>query len=65
MMCRLRLAMLHYNENNGRNHAETYTGEKKYSILFPKYKSGGHIVRKIAEKGTHGVLLVGLCINYT
>ena len=55
--------MLHYNENNGRPHAETKTGEKKYSISYPKYKSGGYVVRKITEECTYGQLLL-LCVCY-
>lgn len=58
--CRLRLAMLHYNENNGRNQAETQAGEKQYSISYPKYKSGGYIVRTITEKCTYGKLITGI-----
>ena len=50
--------MLHYNENNGRNQAENKTGEKRYSIMYPKYKSGGYIVRKIPAKSTYGKLIL-------
>ena len=47
-MCRLRLAMLHYNENSGRFHAETKTGEKVHSILYPNTNLEViHIVRKL------------------
>ena len=61
-MCKLRLAMLHYNENSGRAQAETKTGEKRYSILYPKHKSGGYIVRKITKTCTYGKLQL-FCIN--
>ena len=54
---RLHLAALHYNENSGRNQAETKQGEKRYALLYPKYKGGGHIVRKLMEDCTYGKLL--------
>ena len=54
---RLHLAALHYNENSGRDQAETKQGEKRYALLYPKYKGGGHIVRKLMEDPTYGKLL--------
>jgi hypothetical protein len=48
----LHLAALHYNENSGRKQAETKEGEKRYALLYPKYKGGGHIVRKLMEEST-------------
>ena len=41
--------MFHYNKHSGRAQAqtETKTEEKRYSILYPKYRSGGYIARKI------------------
>ena len=47
--------MLHYmyNKNSGSAQAETKTGDKRYSILYPKYKSGGYIVRKITKTCTY------------
>ena len=44
---RLYLAALHYNYNSNRKQAVTKKGKKRFSMLFPKYKKGGHIVRKI------------------
>ena len=32
----------------------TSAGERRYSILFPKYKKGGHIVRKVLVDCTYG-----------
>ena len=29
--------------------AVTLQGEERYDILFPKYKKGGHIVRKVSH----------------
>lgn len=55
---RLHLAALHYNENGGRKQAETKQGEKRYALLYPKYKGGGHIVRKVMEDCTYGKFIV-------
>ncbi|KAK1877319.1 Gag polyprotein, partial [Dissostichus eleginoides] len=35
---RLILAALHYNENSGRKHAKTSTGQLQYTVKFPKAK---------------------------
>ena len=43
---------MYYNENKSRVQAKTQSGEHRYSIPFPKYKKGGHIVKKIAMKAT-------------
>ena len=32
-----------------RHQAETKQGEKRFAVLYPKYKEGGHIVRKLME----------------
>ena len=45
---------MHYNENGSKRQARTKTGEACYTILFPKYKKGGYIVRKIMEDSTYG-----------
>ena len=34
----------------------TKEGEEQYNIVFPKYKKGGYIVRKVVEKPTYGEL---------
>ena len=54
-LCRLYLACLHYNENCKKKQAETKAGEKRYAVMFPKYKGGGHIVRKVFENSTYGM----------
>ncbi|VDI15377.1 Hypothetical predicted protein [Mytilus galloprovincialis] len=46
MQCRLLLAALHFNENSARPQALTKDGVARYSIQFPKYKSGGYITRE-------------------
>ena len=48
------MAALHYNENSGRKQVITMKGEKRYAVSYPKYKKGGHIVRKITEKCSYG-----------
>ena len=52
---RLYLAMLHYNENCGRQQAQIKKGENRYAVLYPKYKKGGHVVRKLVEHCTYGM----------
>ena len=51
---RLLLAALHYNNNNSKQQAVTKAGEEQYSILFPKYKKGGYIVRKVMKESSYG-----------
>ena len=43
------LAALHYNHNSDKKQAKTQNGDDQYSILYPKYKKGGFIVRKVME----------------
>ena len=50
---RLYLAALHYNENKSRDQAKTKCGSDRYSISYPKYKKGGHVVRKIYAACTY------------
>ena len=51
---RLKLAALHFNENSNREQALTIKGEERYDIVFPKYKYGGYIVRKVLKDPTYG-----------
>ena len=51
---RLLLAALHYNNNSSKQQAVTKAGEEQYSILFPKYKKGGYIVRKVMKESSYG-----------
>ena len=55
---RLALAALHYNENAGRKQAVTRQGEERYDILFPKYKKGGYVVRKVTVDPTYSKLVL-------
>ena len=36
----------------------TLQGEERYDILFPKYKKGGHIVRKVTVNPTYSKLSI-------
>ena len=60
--CRLQLAALHFNENANRKQAVTKGGEERYDIIFPKYKKGGYIVRKVVQIPTYGRFSMHLSI---
>lgn len=60
---RLRLAALHFNENSNKKQAKTRAGTDRYAISFPKYKEGGHIVRRIKEKSTYSKLTLEVANN--
>ena len=47
-------AALHFNENAGREQATNRDGDLQYKIVFPKFKKGGFIVRKITTGCTYG-----------
>ena len=51
---RLQLAALHYNHNSSWKQAVTKEGKRRFSVSFPKYKKGGHIVREIKTTSTYG-----------
>ncbi|KAM9364610.1 uncharacterized protein KZ484_010799 [Pholidichthys leucotaenia] len=53
MLCRTLVAGLHYNENSSRHTATTKEGEERYSINYPKFKQGDHVVQKILEDATY------------
>ena len=50
---RLQLAALHFNENANREQSRTKEGEEQYDIVFPKYKKGGYIVKKVISNPTY------------
>ena len=52
---RIQLAALHFNENANREQAMTKAGEHRFNIVFPKYKKGGYIVRKVTKDPTYGI----------
>lgn len=55
------MAALHFNENANRKQAVTKKGEERYDIVFPKYKKGGYVVRKVVEDPTFGEVM--LCVH--
>ncbi len=48
------LAAMHYNENADRAQATTKAGKRRHSLHYPKYKRGGHVVKKILSSATYG-----------
>lgn len=52
MKCRLLLAALHYSENRDREQAVTESGDKAFTISFPRAKSGDYVVRKRSVAAT-------------
>uniref|UniRef100_A0A3B3HS12 Uncharacterized protein n=1 Tax=Oryzias latipes TaxID=8090 RepID=A0A3B3HS12_ORYLA len=55
-LCRGLLAAMHFNENSGRTQQSTRSGELQYAVSLPKWKKGGHTVRKVLEEPTFGKL---------
>ena len=53
--CRLQLAALHFNENTNRKQALTKQGTRRYDLVFPKYKKGGYVVKKVLINATYGM----------
>ena len=53
LIFRLKLAALHFNENANGPQAVTKEGDECYNIVFPKYKKGGYIVKKVLVKPTY------------
>ncbi|XP_060077580.1 uncharacterized protein LOC132557108 [Ylistrum balloti] len=52
MKCRLILAALHFNENSGREQAQTKQGDLCYKVTFPKHKKGGYTLREVKTEST-------------
>ena len=44
----------HFNENSNCDQAVTKQGKEQFDIVFPKYKKGGYIVRKVTVYQTYG-----------
>ena len=53
MLCRLYLAILHFNENANRCNRVNAAGEPIYRIRFPKYKRGGYSVTPARNAPTY------------
>ena len=47
---------MHYNESSEREQVTTADGVQRFSVLFPKYKRGGHIVRRLMTDPTFSKL---------
>ena len=54
MMFRSQIAALHFNEKANREQARTQHGEQRYDIIYPKFKKGGYIVKKVTVNQTYG-----------
>ncbi|KAM9364116.1 uncharacterized protein KZ484_010411 isoform 1-T1 [Pholidichthys leucotaenia] len=52
MLCRTRLAAMHYIENAARGQATTRDGRGMFSLHFPEYKKGAPVVKKIMQNAT-------------
>jgi hypothetical protein len=53
---RLQIAALHFNENANRMQAVTKKEKDKNDVIFPKYKKGGYVVRKVTVEATYSKL---------
>lgn len=53
-LCRLSLAVMHYNENGKRSQRRTSDGRLAYAMKWKKYNRGGYIVRPVYVKPTYG-----------
>ena len=53
-MYRLKLAALHFNENCDLEHATTQGGSQRWKIIYPKYKKGEAVAKKIKVDSTFG-----------
>lgn len=60
------MAALHFNENSNREQAKTKEGNECYDIVYPKFKKGGHTVKKVTVKQTYGECFFScdVCINH-
>ena len=45
---------MHYNENGMRDQALTKDGDKRYNVVYPKYKAGESILREVKVDCTFG-----------
>ena len=54
-------AAMNYNCKSSHAQALTQEGEARYSVMFPKYKKGSHIVRRIEVDSTYGKYILYTC----
>ena len=55
---RVQIAILYFNENTKREQATTLEGEERFDVLFPKYKAGGYVVKKVKVDPTFSELFL-------
>jgi hypothetical protein len=48
------LAILHFNDNTERKQQRSKDGKLYFGVSYPKWKKGGHTVRKIMENPSFG-----------
>ncbi|XP_071943203.1 uncharacterized protein [Antedon mediterranea] len=46
------LAVLHYNEHSGRAAAKDRDGNERFSLVFPRAKSGGYTLKRLLTDAT-------------
>lgn len=47
---------MHFNENANRQQAVTAEGDERFDVVFPKYKAGGYVVKKVKVDPTFSKL---------
>ncbi len=47
------IAAMHFNENSNRKQAITKKGDYRFSIVFPKFKKGGYVVKRVVQAPTY------------
>ena len=52
----MQIAVLHFNENANRKQATTLEGKERFDVLFPKYKAGGYVVKRVKVDPTFSKL---------
>lgn len=55
---------MHFNENSDRSIATTQEGVERHCVKYPKYKKGGHVVKRIMEDPTHSEFVAHLFISF-
>ena len=59
LLCyRVQIAILHFNENANREQATTLEGKERFDVLFPKYKAGGYVVKRVKVDPTFSKLTI-------
>ena len=53
----MKVAILHFIENSNREQARTLEGEERFDVLFPNYKGGGYVLKKVKVEPTFSKLI--------